>query len=372
MKARLIRQISTNQSWDHYFLPEISRLIIFGHEGPAILYDTSSATTTEVLNIGRVVSENGGMFVNAAARSDKIAAFADYCSNPNILVLADMQSGCSKAIITTVGNAVHKIAFSPRGTLLALGSGTEKSKVCIYDVQNANMVASFDGCEPLSWGDDDTLFYWNRFANSVYCKRINSGTEQSVAPIPSGYLSAILYCNGNVFFSVNQYHGADYGSELFRISMDDSVQRSLAKFGAGIEFLSQASKDQVVVASAWHGDSEENGKIRLYSLIDNSIHIVGIFDSGYGHEELYSPYATCSIESDVCFAWRSRRAKVFIAKFGMSPHEVLLPNYYPELDSQRSVDQYVVNSVHMAGLNDKVCMSIGQGTNILVYEIENT
>ena len=373
MKTQLTQQIPCMRSCDHYFLPEFSRLIIFGHEGPAILYDTSSSMPTEMLNINHVVKDNGGIFVNVAALSGTIAAFADYCSKPNVLVLADLQSGHSKAISTPVGNSAHMIAFSPGGTLLALGSGIEKSKVCIYDVKTGNLVASFDGCEPFCWKDDDTLFYWNRSSNSVNCKLIRSGTDQIVAPIEFGWLSAILYFEGNVFFSVNQDYQAGGGSELFCVSLDGSDLISLSKFGVGIEFISPVDNERIVVASSWHGDSEENGKIRMFSLRDNSITLIGIYSSGYGHEHLYSPYATCSTESSVWFAWRSRRAKVFIAKLGTPPTEVLLPNYYEEIEAvDFPDDQYVVNSVHMTLFNDKICMSIGQGTNILVYEIENT
>jgi hypothetical protein len=353
----------TRHCWDHQYFPEANRLVTFGHEGPAILYDIAGDTPREMCDIGATIKSEGGLFVNQASCARNVCALADYQSRPNVLVLVNIVTGEATAVKTNVQGSVHSVRFAPEGNLVALGSGYSDSNICIHAIPGGREVFSCAGSEPMAWLNGNALVFWHKGSKELRSISIGSNGSKSVHRLARGWPVDLRVWGDDLLVAYNYEDNSKSEIVLLRGSDDPAM----VSFPVHVQSVQAPTAETAVVGASWKHDSADSGALWLLSRTDLRPVKIDAFDAGYGHEHLYSPYDSAAWAAGAVVASRRRDGSVTLLRTeSRASAHVELPGALAGTDSGMGL---AAISVHLHRLDDRLFLSASGELGVAVFQL---
>lgn len=347
MRLNTPATFSVDRGWDHILIPEQEQLFVYGHEMGARLYDLQIEPNV-ILDVGKIVAERGGLFVNVAQVSGSNLLVGSYNSRPNPFVAIDLPTGLVQACDTSCGAPCTTIKVSPSGRLCALAGDRflSDSKVSVIDIADGRLLHLFRGTSPLSWLADDQLLYSDVGEKQVTAFHVGTSVRTPLVTYKGEYVSALQVCEAGVLLSIQKQRLAL--GELYLLTPDglgSAVLKTPGEFG----YLWPLTPTDVLVGRRWT-NAEDAGWLEVVNIVSGNRSRTVAYDAGYGHEDMYSP---CAVSSDGQFRLiaRTRRAscRVFAGPDLVEEPEIRLPNWSPALAQTEWPDEhYVVHSIRLS------------------------
>jgi hypothetical protein len=324
MKVEKIKEIEVPfTSWDFHYINNL--IVLFGHEAPAKIFNINNGVFEEVMDIGKIFEDKSCGFVNTSEVCDKYVLFGDYFSN-GLFVSYDITNSKIRTFKHELESSLKKIVCSPNNQYAAIANNTNNGNIMLFNIEQQLIEAKFAGQLPCKWNDNENLLF--KKSGAIIKRNILTGEESTIIEKIEGFsIDSIDVNKSGILFSTNQEHEYARNSYSYSVSKFNNFSRCFyLLFGTNYKieiYNANCWTDNVkilnektfLLAHGWHGDNAENGNIYSINLDkDNNTKktFIGTYDSGYGHEELYTPYSLLQLNDSYVFALRTRSGKLKI------------------------------------------------------------
>jgi|LSQX01.1.fsa_nt_gb hypothetical protein len=369
-------------SWDFHYLNDL--LILFGHEGPAKIFKIENCNCKEVKDIGEILRSYGGNFVNTSEICPGIVLFGDYGIGGNIyLVSYNTSTSETSTIGLDLKSSSQKIEFSPNNQFVAIAGDTDKSNIIVFDIKKLSIISQFSGRIPLKWNDESTLIY--KKSDEIIKRNIFTGVETTIIEKIEGFsVNSIDVNELGILFSMNQEHEYMRNTYSYTVSKFNDFSRciyqSFKTDSRTVIYEANCYTDNVkiinnetfLVVHGWHGDNTENGNLYIISM-DKNNHLQKIpianYDSGYGHEGLYTPYSVIQLKNTCIFGLRRRNGKLKIVELSNGTTKELNIDLIDYADNSNHWQNEIFSCKFMFD-KDELLLIANQKRHISVIRIE--